>query len=217
MHASWHLSYNHKSKAAQYSGTPDAITTCLVRRQEEGMRGKKRALLTTLLIAVLTMAMSVTVFAAVRIRFSGTQTMAASCSRRIYVEGAGSRKVSVTSSSKAVKIRKDSKSYIVTGAQAGSSYVTVKVGAIKKRIHTVVLSERQIMDRVGNKVKKYYSSASAFDSDRKGNTLKVYVSKPQGDGAPTMTVIVNLSTGRAVCEDCWDEFFRKVPKSFKIW
>ena len=101
--------------------------------------------------------------------------------------------------------------------QSGSSYVTVKVGSIKKRIHTVVLSERQIMDRVGNKVKKYYSSASAFDSDRKGNTLKVYVSKPQGDGAPTMTVIVNLSTGRAVCEDCWEEFFKRVPKSFKIW
>ena len=34
-----------------------------------------------------------------------------------------------------------------------------------------------------------------------------FSAKPQGDGAPTMTVIVNLSTGRAVCEDCWDEFF----------
>ena len=79
------------------------------------MRKKKKALLTTLLIAVLTMAMSMTVFAVVRITFSGTQTMAAGCSRRIYVSGQGSRKVSITSSSGAVAIRKDSTSYIVSG------------------------------------------------------------------------------------------------------
>ena len=181
------------------------------------MKTRKKAVLTFVLAAVLAMVMSVSAFAAVRITFSGTQTMATGCSRRIYVSGAGKRKVSVTSSSGAATIRKDSKSYIVSGKKAGSSSVTVKVGSIKKRIHTVVLSEDQIEKKVEKRVRKYYSSAGAFDSYRKGNTLEVYVSRPQGDGAPTLTVVVNLSTGRAVCTSCWDEFFRKVPKSFRIW
>ena len=181
------------------------------------MRGKKRSVLTVLAVAILTMAMSVSVFAAVRITFSGTQTMATNCSRRIYVTGAGSRKVSISTSSGAVTVKKDSKSYIVTGKKSGSSYVTVKVGSIKKRIHTVVLSDQQIADRIIKRVRGKYKSAGLVEKERRGNSLKLLICKPQGDGAPGMYGTVNLSTGRAVCSDGWEEFFSKVPKSFLVW
>lgn len=80
--------------------------------------------------------------------------MATGTSRRIYVEGAGTKSVSVTASSSAVRIRKDSKSYIVTANRAGTSNTTVSVGGTKKRFHIVVLSDRQIAERVWAKVKK---------------------------------------------------------------
>ena len=186
------------------------------------MRGKKRVSLAILLILIVSLSISVVVFADVRIKFSGTQTMATNTSRRIYVSGAGSRRVSVTSSSGSVSVRKDATSYIVTGKKAGSSYVTVTVGSIRRRIHTVVLSDNQIKERVLARARKYYGNkARLFESEcfrsKDGKTYNVTLVKPQGDGAPLLRVKVNLSTGRAVCGSGWMEFFRKMPKSFLIW
>ena len=75
---------------------------------------------------------------------------------------------------------------------------------------------------VVNKVKQYYPSAGYYGYEVSGNTVEVLVSRPQGDGAILMGIVVNLITGKATCNGfggyyTWEDFYGKMPYSFYIW
>ena len=180
------------------------------------MKGIRKISLAMVLIMILSFSTSIISFAAVRITVNGDQTMVVGFSRRIYVTGTGSRTVTVTSSSDAVSVRKDSKSIIVTGKRAGSAYITVRVGSIKKRIHFVVLSINQAYLRVGDRLRKYNKNAFIADVDGGGPKALWLWTFPEGEDGYSLTIKLNLETGRAVCYYGL-EYFKKIPKSFKIW
>ena len=180
------------------------------------MKGIRKISLAMVLIMILSFSTSISSLAAVKITVNGDQTMVVGFSRRIYVTGAGSRTVKVTSSSSAVSVRKDSKSIIVTGKKPGSAYVTVQVGSIKKRIHFVVLSITQAYVRVTNYLRKYNKNALTADVDSGGPKAIWLWTFPEGKGGNTLDIKLNLETGRAVCYSGW-EYSKKIPKSFKIW
>ena len=182
------------------------------------MKSMKKFLLSFVLILALTLSSSITSYAHVRITFSGTQTLAVNTSRRVYVTGTGSRLVTVSSDTNAVSLRYDSKSFIITGKKAGSAWITVSVGSIKKRFHVVVLSDKQIVQKVWKRIRRSYSDIQMEDVAVGGNLLTMWVYREISSlGTPSMRIKVNLSTGRAVCSTYYEDYYRKVPKSFLIW
>ena len=159
--------------------------------------------------------------ASAQISFSGSQTIAVGTTRRLYVKNAGSASVSVTKSSDAVRISKDSTSYIVTGNKAGSATVTVKAGSVTKSFKITVLSDDQIAQRVYERVLKECPGCRLWDHERDGKTLVVGMHiKSIGEGAIASDIRVNLQTGRAeidLDQEFMNEWNIGVPKSFMIW
>ena len=156
-----------------------------------------------------------------KISFSGSQTIAVGTTRRLYVKDAGSAAVSVTKSSEAVKISKDSTSYIVTGNKAGTANVTAAAGSVKKSFKIEVLSDDQIAQRVYERVLRDCPGCRLWDHMRDGKTLLVSMHiKSIGEGAIASDIRVNLQTGRAeigLDQDFMDEWNIGVPKSFTVW
>ena len=108
-----------------------------------------------------------------QVSFSGSQTIAAGTTRRLYVKNAGSAAVSVTKSADAVRISKDATSYIITGNKAGSATVTVKAGSVTKSFNITVLSDDQIAQRVYERVLRECPGCRLWDHMRDGKTLVV--------------------------------------------
>jgi hypothetical protein len=80
------------------------------------------------------------------------------------------------------------------------------------------LNDRQIANRIRAKVGAKYSHTSVLDYYRKGYTLIVTLNHPQGDGAVPGVYRVNLKTGKAVADyDLWTSFYRKAPRSLKVF
>ena len=156
-----------------------------------------------------------------QVSFSGSQTIAAGTTRRLYVKNAGSAAVSVTKSSDAVRISKDATSYIITGNKAGSATVTVKAGSVTKSFNITVLSDDQIAQRVYERVLRECPGCRLWDHMRDGKTLVVSMHiKSIGEGAIASDIMVNLQTGRAeigLDQEFMDEWNIGVPKSFQVW
>ena len=181
--------------------------------KDKKVKGGKLSL-ALVMIVVMSLTISTVVYARVRISLEKT-TMATMMTQRLYTSGGGG---TIRSSNKSViKLTKDSKSIILTARQAGVSRVTATIGGVKKSFKVTVLNNKQIAARVLKRVRMSYARANYTEMARRGNCLYIWVYKPQGDGAPTMKVKVNLQTGRAVCGDGWAEFFSRVPKSFVVF
>ena len=177
------------------------------------MSKKRKPVLTFVLIFVLCFAMSTAAFAAIRLNRTHLDC-AAGAPRRLKAEGT-SAKVTWRSSNTA-RATVNSQGY-VKGIRRGSLTVTAKIGSTTKKCTVTVLSDRDVALRVYGRVKQKYPSATVLERYRRGNTLYMWIARPQGDGAPGMTLQVNLISGKVTCQGGWEEFFSKVPRTFSIF
>lgn len=134
--------------------------------------------------------------------------------KKLTVNGT-SKKVKWSTTNK--KIATVSKSGYVTGKKAGTCYIKAKVGKKTYKCKITVIGPKKVAKLVARYVHWTYPSSSLLEWDRKGRYEYVYIAKPQGDGAPTMKVKVNLRSGKAYFQDCREEFFEKLPKSTVLW
>ena len=134
--------------------------------------------------------------------------------KKLTVNGT-SKKVKWSTTNK--KIATVSKNGYVTGKKAGTCYIKAKVGKKTYKCKITVIGPKKVAKLVARYVHWTYPSSSLLEWDRKGKYEYVYIAKPQGDGAPTMTVKVNLRSGKAYFLDCREEFFEMLPKSKVLW
>lgn len=180
----------------------------------EKLMKRGRLTLALVLIIVLTLIVPAAAYARVTITLNKT-TMATGMKQRLYISGGGG---SVKSSNKnVITFTKDSKSIIVYSEKSGTARIRCNIGGMTKVFNMTVLTNKQIAQKVLTRVRKYYGNAGIAGMSRKGSVMYVEIYKPQGDGAPTMSVKINLSTGRAVCGSGWSEFFSRVMKSFVVF
>ena len=178
------------------------------------MKSRKKRLLAFVLILVLTISMSATAFAAVRISRKSI-TIAVNAPRWLHVDGTKKKVTWKSTNTKAVTVKQTG---IITGRKAGKATVVAKVAGKSYRCAVTVLSDKQIANRVCAKVKPKYKYTSVLEYYRKGSNLVVTLTHPQGDGAVPGVYRVNLKTGKAVADyDLWTSFYRKAPRSLKVF
>lgn len=137
--------------------------------------------------------------------------------RKLSVKGT-SQKVSWSSSKKSVAAV--TSHGIVTANKTGNAVITAKVAGKTLKCRVTVIdrySARQVGNAVLRRVRKNYKRAHLVSYKRNGNTVRVVVGRPVGEGAPGMEVNVNIKTGKAVCDPYWSDFFSALPRTFSVW
>lgn len=178
---------------------------------------KRRISLLLVLILLLTMIHPQNVEAA-SIKISNSSAVVpVGMYKKISVSGTKG-KVSWTTSNKSVATV--SSSGTITGKKSGTATISAKAAGKTLRCKVTVVN-RYNSKQVGNitvaAVRKYYKKAHLVEHKRNGNIIKLVIGRPQGDGAPGRTVIVNVSTGKAAWESDWDDFFDRMPRNFTLW
>ena len=79
-----------------------------------------------------------------------------------------------------------------------------------------------VVVKVVDKAKQYYSNVRCLEYKMTGSTEEVVITRPNGDGAIAMGIVVDLNTGKATCNGfggyyTWEDFYSKIPYSFYIW
>lgn len=136
--------------------------------------------------------------------------------KRLAVKGT-SKRVCWSLSNKAVATI--SSSGVIIGRKAGKTTVTAKVAGKKLKCSVLIIDRhnvRHVSNAVMKIVRKYYKSATLYYHEKEGNTVRVVVTRPVDEGHQFESYIVNINTGKAV-RDMDLPFFKKVPRTFKVW
>ena len=181
------------------------------------MKHKKWVSLLLAFAVVVTLMVPMQADAKAKVKISKTKTtIAKGFSKTLKITGT-SKKVKWSSSNKSI-VAVNSKGKI-TAKKTGTATIKAKVGGKTYKCKVTVIGPKKAAKLVAKYVKKKYPSSSLLGSgfDEGSTILFIDISRPQGDGAPTMTVRLNLRTGKAEFDSGWEEFFQKLPKSAKIW